>query len=326
MSTDEEAQPVSAFTDDEAREALETDDVLMDSLDDLIVDDSDDDDPVLLRRNGDPVDTWREGYPYDERLSRDEYDGEKRLLQIELLKLQNWVKASRREDRHPLRGPGRGRQGRHDQALHGAPQPAWLPRGRAGEAQRAGAGRVVLPALRPPAADRRRDGLLRPVLVQPRRRRARHGFLHARGVPGVHAAGAGAGADVRPVRDQPGQVLVLGVAGRAAHPVRHPPGRPGAAVEALADGPPVARQVGRLHRGEGGDVLLHRHRRRAVDGGQEQRQEAGPARGHAARAEPLPLRGQGRRGRRRRRTRTIVGAAKDVYETGEHNDRHFPRL
>jgi polyphosphate kinase len=60
----------------------------------LAVDDSDDDDPVLLREDGQPVDTWREGYPYTERLPRDEYEGEKRLLQIELLKLQNWVKSS----------------------------------------------------------------------------------------------------------------------------------------------------------------------------------------------------------------------------------------
>ncbi len=60
----------------------------------LMVDDSDDDDPVLLRDNGDTVDTWREGYPYDERMHRDEYEREKRLLQIELLKLQNWVKTS----------------------------------------------------------------------------------------------------------------------------------------------------------------------------------------------------------------------------------------
>src|SRR5688500_10710544 len=59
-----------------------------------IVDDSDDDDPVLLGPDGNHVDTWREGYPYDERLSRAEYDRVKRLLQIELLKLQNWVKAS----------------------------------------------------------------------------------------------------------------------------------------------------------------------------------------------------------------------------------------
>jgi polyphosphate kinase 2 len=54
--------------------------------------DDDDDDPVLLNADGTPVDTWREDYPYDERLSRHEYDHQKRLLQIELLKLQNWCK------------------------------------------------------------------------------------------------------------------------------------------------------------------------------------------------------------------------------------------
>jgi polyphosphate kinase 2 len=59
---------------------------------DLMVEDADDDDPQLLFRDGRPVDTWREGYPYGERLTRDVYDREKRLLQIELLKLQNWVK------------------------------------------------------------------------------------------------------------------------------------------------------------------------------------------------------------------------------------------
>ena len=61
-------------------------------LEGLKVDDSDDDDPVLLTPQGDPVDTWREGYPYDERMRRDLYEAEKRLLQIELLKLQNYVK------------------------------------------------------------------------------------------------------------------------------------------------------------------------------------------------------------------------------------------
>jgi hypothetical protein len=50
------------------------------------------DDPVLLGPHGTPVDTWREDYPYDERFSRHEYEREKRLLQIELLKLQSWVK------------------------------------------------------------------------------------------------------------------------------------------------------------------------------------------------------------------------------------------
>jgi polyphosphate kinase 2 len=60
----------------------------------LSVEDSDDDDPVLVGPDGSPIDTWREGYPYDQRLSRQEYDQVKRLLQIELLKLQNWIKSS----------------------------------------------------------------------------------------------------------------------------------------------------------------------------------------------------------------------------------------
>lgn len=35
---------------------------------------------------------WRHGYPYDKKLPRDEYEQQKRALQIELLKLQTWVK------------------------------------------------------------------------------------------------------------------------------------------------------------------------------------------------------------------------------------------
>ncbi|WP_433793484.1 polyphosphate kinase 2 [Actinoplanes sp. CA-252034] len=56
--------------------------------------DDEDDDPRLLNADGEPVDTWREDYPYDERMPRAEYDHDKRLLQIELLKLQNWCKDS----------------------------------------------------------------------------------------------------------------------------------------------------------------------------------------------------------------------------------------
>jgi hypothetical protein len=58
----------------------------------LTVVDTDDDDPVLLWPDGTPVDTWREDYPYDERMTREYYEHAKRLLQIELVKLQNWVK------------------------------------------------------------------------------------------------------------------------------------------------------------------------------------------------------------------------------------------
>ncbi|MGA7203642.1 MAG: polyphosphate kinase 2 [Specibacter sp.] len=58
--------------------------------------DTDDDDPVLLDADGTPVDTWRQGYPYDSRLDREIYELQKRLLQIELLKLQQWIKATGR--------------------------------------------------------------------------------------------------------------------------------------------------------------------------------------------------------------------------------------
>jgi polyphosphate kinase len=49
------------------------------------------DDPILLGPDGRPVDTWRENYPYDDRMARHDYEVEKRLLQIELLKVQSWV-------------------------------------------------------------------------------------------------------------------------------------------------------------------------------------------------------------------------------------------
>ena len=74
------------------------------------VDDEDDDDPVLLDRDGNPVDTWRERYPYDERMPRSEYEREKRLLQIELLKLQNWTK--RTGARHVILFEGRDAAGK----------------------------------------------------------------------------------------------------------------------------------------------------------------------------------------------------------------------
>ena len=51
-----------------------------------------DDDRELLDPQGRRVDTWREDHPYDVRLQRREYEIEKRRLQIELLKLQGWVK------------------------------------------------------------------------------------------------------------------------------------------------------------------------------------------------------------------------------------------
>ncbi|MCV7278362.1 polyphosphate kinase 2 [Mycolicibacterium flavescens] len=74
------------------------------------VNDEDEDDPVLLDRDGNPIETWRERYPYDARMSREEYERTKRRLQIELLKLQNWSK--RTGARHVIVFEGRDAAGK----------------------------------------------------------------------------------------------------------------------------------------------------------------------------------------------------------------------
>jgi len=48
-------------------------------------------DPVLIRPDGKAIETWREDYPYDHLMSRNDYEVEKYLLQIELLKFQYWA-------------------------------------------------------------------------------------------------------------------------------------------------------------------------------------------------------------------------------------------
>mgnify|MGYP002653924470 CR=1 FL=1 len=45
---------------------------------------------VGVAPDGKAVETWRENYPYDELMTRNDYDVEKYLLQIELLKFQRW--------------------------------------------------------------------------------------------------------------------------------------------------------------------------------------------------------------------------------------------
>ncbi|MES4886572.1 polyphosphate kinase 2 [Streptomyces sp. NPDC096012] len=58
----------------------------------LEVDDRQPERPILLDAGGRPIETWRENHPYDRTLGRREYERTKRILQIELLKLQRWVK------------------------------------------------------------------------------------------------------------------------------------------------------------------------------------------------------------------------------------------
>ena len=51
---------------------------------------SKDEDPILIDPQGRAVETWREDYPYDELMDREEYDELKYQLQVELLKFQYW--------------------------------------------------------------------------------------------------------------------------------------------------------------------------------------------------------------------------------------------
>ena len=67
-------------------------------------------DPDLIDINGKAVDTWRENYPYHHRMHRNSYEVEKYLLQIELLKFQNWSVDNKR--RHLIIFEGRDAAGK----------------------------------------------------------------------------------------------------------------------------------------------------------------------------------------------------------------------
>ncbi|MFD9006942.1 polyphosphate kinase 2 [Streptomyces sp. NPDC059582] len=61
-------------------------------LDGLTVDESSPEQPVLLDASGRSIATWRENYPYDRKVRRKDYERQKRVLQIEMLKLQRWAR------------------------------------------------------------------------------------------------------------------------------------------------------------------------------------------------------------------------------------------
>ncbi|GAA2183774.1 polyphosphate kinase 2 [Brooklawnia cerclae] len=49
-------------------------------------------DPDLITPEGSAIDTWRDDYPYDNRLDREAYEAEKYSLQVELIKFQDWTR------------------------------------------------------------------------------------------------------------------------------------------------------------------------------------------------------------------------------------------
>jgi len=112
---------------------------------------------------------WREGaYPYKNLLSRKNYEKQKYRLQVELLKLQAWVKNTGQKVVILFEG--------RDAAGKGGTIKRFMehlnPRGahvvaleKPSEVE---VGQWVLPALRAAPAHRRRDRAVRPLLVQPR--------------------------------------------------------------------------------------------------------------------------------------------------------------
>ena len=125
-----------------------------------------------------------------------------------------------RQGLRAVRGPRRGRQGRHHQGHHRAHQPARLPGGRTGLTHRAREVANVLPALHAASAGRRRGRAVRPQLVQPGGRRAGHGLHHGRAGADLPEDRAGRGTGHRRVRRHPAQVLARRDHGRPDRAVR----------------------------------------------------------------------------------------------------------
>lgn len=67
-------------------------------------------DPVLIDPGGKAVETWREDYPYEVLMDREEYEVAKYRLQVELLKLQYWAEDN--GERHILVFEGRDAAGK----------------------------------------------------------------------------------------------------------------------------------------------------------------------------------------------------------------------
>jgi polyphosphate kinase 2 len=65
---------------------------LFDALGEFTVEYDLDGEPDLVNADGKRLETWRENFPYPDRMTRPAYDRLKRQQQIELLKLQAWIK------------------------------------------------------------------------------------------------------------------------------------------------------------------------------------------------------------------------------------------
>ena len=139
-------------------------------------------------------------------------------------------------------------------------------------------------------AGSRRDRAVRSQLVQPRRRRARDGLLHRRGVRGVLPLGARVRAHAGALRHPAAEVLVLHHRRGAARAIPRPHPRSAQAMEALAHGPGVAPPLGGLHQGQGNHAGAQPHSRGALVGGAGRGQEARAPQLHRSPAQAVSVR------------------------------------
>ena len=101
----------------------------------------------------------------------------KQKLQIELLKVQSWVKDSGQRIVSLFEGRDAAGKGGTIKRFMEHLNPSWRARGCFGETNHYRTRSMVFPTLHPKPADRRRNGILRPFMVQPCRRRTRNGLL-----------------------------------------------------------------------------------------------------------------------------------------------------
>ena len=216
-------------------------------------------------------------YPYKRKLGRKAYEKQKAKLQAELLKAQDWVKATDQKIVMLFEGRDAAGKGgtikRFTEHLN--------PRG----------ARVI--ALDKPTDRERSQWFFQryiqhlpaagEIVLFDRSWYNRAGVERVMGFcnPVEYLEFMRQAPDVErmmcPQRRPPVQILVLGDTGRTTSPFPIPRERAAQEMETVAHRPPVARQVGRVHRGEGGDVLLYGYRRCPVDHRQVERQETSTA-------------------------------------------------
>ena len=168
-------------------------------------------------------------------------------LHGELVAMQEWVKATGAKVCIVFEGRDTAGKGGTIKRDHRAGQPAGVPRRRAAGADRAREVADVRPALHAALPGGRRGRHLRPQLVQPRRRRAGDGLLHARSRPSSSSSWRPA---VEKAMVDSGIILLkywLEVErGRADPAAREPHRRPAQDLEAVGHGPEVLQPLVRL--------------------------------------------------------------------------------